>query len=252
MLLDAPKRYGQHYNHARSAAMYLTRCIKSVERDRVEMFGRLFSLMKKHHTLCFFSVLRLHKVQGMMDLRQVLESGAAAAFAIAFPEAQHFVDVDALGFLDPKQTLTKKRYDWLAKNYPDASEWIATTKRIINGHAHANVISGDSTFRIADDNDAFASTPFFDVEDEYFVKGDLWLASSVAIKVMDLFYDVATDVARAGRSVIEFRDDFQTVIQGLASESNNLLAGIQATKRFRAAKQRAEQRHGRSDPTGTI
>jgi hypothetical protein len=41
MLLDAPVRYGQHYKHARATAMYLTLCIKSIELDRADMFGRL-------------------------------------------------------------------------------------------------------------------------------------------------------------------------------------------------------------------
>ncbi len=46
MLLDAPARYGQHYTHARAATMYLSLCIVSIEFDRADMFGRLFSLMK--------------------------------------------------------------------------------------------------------------------------------------------------------------------------------------------------------------
>ena len=119
MLLDAPARYGQHYRHARAATIYLSLCIVSIEFDRADMFGRLSSLMKKHHTLAFFSALRLHKVQAMMNLRQVLEAGASAAFAIANPEPHHFVDTDPFGILDPSQKLTKKRYRWLNDNYPN-------------------------------------------------------------------------------------------------------------------------------------
>ncbi len=243
MLLDAPKRYEQHYKHARATTMYLTLCIASVELDRVDTFGRLFSLMKKHHTLSFFSTLRLHKAQAMMDLRQVLEAGSAAAFAITHPEAEHFVDVDAFGIMNPSQKLTSKRYKWLEKNYPDKSAWISSTKNTINNSAaHANIISGDNTFRMADDRSA-ASAPFFDVEDEYFVKADLWLTSSVAIQLMDLFFGVAGDVARvAGRSVIEFRDDFQRTVNRLASENKALLAEIQASERYQKVMQKIAQR----------
>lgn len=242
MILDAPKRYGQHYMHARATTVYLTLCIQSIEIDRAHMFGRLFSLLKKHHTLSVFSALRLHKVQAMMNLRQVLEAGAAAAFAIANPETHHFVDVDAFGIMDPTQKLTKKRNSWLDKNYPKKSEWIASTKDRINGYeAHANIISGDSTFRMADDQTE-ASAPFFDVEDEYFVKADLCLISSVAITLMDFFFGVATDIGRAGRSVMDFRPDFQQTIQGLAAENNALLTEIQASGRYRRAMQKAAQR----------
>jgi hypothetical protein len=246
MILDAPKRYGQHYKHARATTVYLTLSIESIEIDRADMFGRLFSLMKKHHILSVFSALRLHKVQAMMNLRQVLEAGAAAAFAIANPETHHFVDVDAFGIMDPSQKLTGKRYKWLNQNYPSKSAWIGSTKdRINSSAAHANIISGDSTFRLADDHSA-ASALFFDVEDEYFVKADLWLISSVAITLMDFFFGVAGDVAGAGRSVIDFRPDFQRTIQGLAAENNALLAEIQASERFQKAMQKFTQRAPRT------
>ncbi|AZO24699.1 hypothetical protein EJ070_31195 [Mesorhizobium sp. M1E.F.Ca.ET.045.02.1.1] len=246
MLLDGPERYGQHYKHARAATMYFSLCIASIERDRAEMFGRLFSLMKKHHTLSFFSTLRLHRVQAMMDLRQVLEAGAAAAFAIAHPDTEHFVDVDAFGIMDPSQKLTSKRYKWLEKNYRDKSEWVSSTKGHINSHAaHANIISGDSTFRMADDRSA-ANAPFFDIEDEYFVRTDLWLTSSVAITLMDLLFGVASDVARTGRAVVEFRADFQGTIQGLASENAALQAEIQAGERYQKVMQDiAKRQQGR-------
>jgi hypothetical protein len=242
MIMDASKRYGPHYKHARATTVYLTLCIQSIELDRADMFGRLFSLMKKHHTLSVLSALRLHRVQAMMNLRQVLEAGAAAAFAIANPETHHFVDVDAFGILDPSQKLTGKRYKWLDQHYPNKSAWIASTKdRINSSAAHANIISGDCTFRIADDHSS-ASAPFFDVEDEYFVKADLWLISSVAITLMDFFFGVAGDMARAGRSVIDFRPDFQHTVEGLAAENNALLTEIQASERFQKAMQKVSQR----------
>jgi hypothetical protein len=249
MILNARTRYGQHYTHARATTVYLSLCIESIEIDRADTFGRYFSLLKKHHTLSFFSALRLHKVQAMMNLRQVLEAGAAAAFAIANPEAHHFVNIDAFGIMDPAQKLTCKRYKWLNKNYPKKSAWVASTKDQINSSAaHANIISGDRTFRLADDHTA-ANAPFFDIEDEYFVKADLWLIGNVAIKLMEFFFGVASDVARAGRSVLEFRSDFQRTIEGMAAENNGLLTEIQSTERFKHAMQkRAQREQGAQEP----
>ena len=197
------------------------------------MFGRFHAQMKKHHMLALFSTLRLHKVQAMMNLRQVLEAGASAAFAIANPEQAHFVDVDEKGILDPSQELTRKRYTWLHKNYEKKSQWIKDTKERINSSAaHANIISADNVFRIADAGDQI-SAPFFDIEDEYFVKADLWLIGSVALTLMDLFYGV-----NQGRNVLEFRTDFADAVGRMAEESNALLAELKATDRFKRAIQK--------------
>ncbi|RWK19804.1 MAG: hypothetical protein EOR43_23050 [Mesorhizobium sp.] len=249
MLLDGPERYGQHYKHARTATMYLTLCIKSIELDRAEMFGRLFALTKKHHMLSFLSILRLHRAQAMTNLRQVLEAGAASAFAIAHPEMHHFVDVDEFGIMDPSQKLMGKRYKWLSQNYPEKSASIAEAKNRINTYfTHANIISGDSVFRMANDKSAL-NTPFFDTEDKYYVQVDLWLISNVAIMLMDLFFGVAGHVASAGRSVVDFRDDFGHTVRGLAVESAALQAEIQASERYQKVMQdiaRRQQGRGAS------
>ena len=59
--------------------------------------------------LGFLSALRLHHVQTMMNLRQVLEAGSAAAYAIANPKIEDFVDTDDFGIMDPSKELTSKR-----------------------------------------------------------------------------------------------------------------------------------------------
>jgi len=58
---------------------------------------------------------------------------------------------------------------------------------------------------------------------------------------MDFFFGVVGDVARAGRSVIDFRPDFQHTIQGLASENNGLHAELRARERFQKAMQKFTQ-----------
>jgi hypothetical protein len=145
--------------------------------------------------LAFLSALRLHKVQAMLNLRQVLEAGAGAAYAIANPDVRDFVDIDAFNIMDPSQKMTKKRYTWLDENYPAGSKRITDIKGQINNQdAHANIISADATYR-AGQTAAGADLPFFDIEDEHFVKADLWRISSAAITLMDLFYGVTEGVA---------------------------------------------------------
>jgi len=85
--------------------------------------------------------------------------------------------------------------------------------------AHANIVSADATFRVGQTPDVI-DLPFFDAEDEYIVQTDLWQIGSVAIKLMGLFYLVKENVPRTtGRSVLEFRLDFQNTFRGLAAES---------------------------------
>ena len=103
MFFDGEARYGRHFKHARAATTYLSLCVVSVDRDRSDTFGRLFWLMKKHHSLAFLSALRLHRVQAMLNLRQVLEAGAGAAYAIENPDVRDFVDIDAFGIMDPSE-----------------------------------------------------------------------------------------------------------------------------------------------------
>ena len=175
MFLDGESRYGRHFKLARTATMYLSQCVVTVEHDRSDTFGRLFSLMKKHHTLAFLSALRLHRVQSMINLRQVLEAGAGAAYAIANPDVRGFVDIDAFGIMDPSDKLVKKRNRWLDENYPAGSAWIKDTKGQINNQsAHANIVSADATFRAGQAKDV-VDLPFFDAEDEHFVQADLWV-----------------------------------------------------------------------------
>ena len=55
------------------------------------------SQIKKYHTLALFSVARLHHIQAMLNLRQVLEAGVNAAYGLANPNQDDFVIKNASG-----------------------------------------------------------------------------------------------------------------------------------------------------------
>jgi hypothetical protein len=242
MLLAAADRYETYYVHARTCSIFLSRCIVEVNADPM-IFGRFFSLMKTHHMLALLSTLRLHKVQAMMNLRQVLEAGAAAAFALANPEQSHFAETDKDGLLDPSQELTRKRYKWLQSHYPRRSDWIKARKDQINmATAHANIVSSHGIFRV-DDPGQNIQAPFFDIEDEYVVKSDLLLISSVALTLADFLYEANHD-----RNVIGFCTDFATHVGRLAQQSETLLTEIRATDRFKRGLERFGASIGASAP----
>ncbi len=247
MVLDGAARYGPNYKNAFNATMYLSLCIGSFTQDRADTFGRLLALMKKQQLLALLSALRLHNVQMMMNLRQVLEAGAAAAYAIANPNVEDFVDIDDFGIMDPSAKLLGKRYKWLGERYPVASNWIKEKKDEINANsAHANIISGSRTFHVSEDGKK-VSTPFFDFEDTDYVKIDLWLVGNVAVNFMSFFYGVASDVARAGGSVVEIRPDFEPMIQSMSAENESLRGAIMRSDRYKAAMQRQAQRERAAD-----
>jgi hypothetical protein len=175
MALKAPKRYGWYYTHALDASVFLSKFIKSLDRDRF-VFGRFHSQVKKHHLLALFSTVRLHEVQSTMNLRQVLEAGACAAFAIANPDPSHFVTTDSQGLLNSSQKLTGKIY-----NYPDGSKNIKAMKDLINASTvHSNLVYTGNNFK---ENENEISSPFFDFEDPYSVKTNLWRIGNVAIRL---------------------------------------------------------------------
>jgi hypothetical protein len=161
MALLAKTRYGEFYSNAIACSIFLSKCIAGIDHSRM-MFGRFLALTKKHHMLAVLSTVRLHRVQALMNLRQVLEAGAAAAFAIANPENRHFAETNEQGILDASPKLAQNRYRWLSEHYRSKSDWIRDTKdRINDWAAHANVVSSESVFRVGQD-EMVANTPFFD------------------------------------------------------------------------------------------
>lgn len=135
--------------------------------------------------------------------------------------------------MDPSKELAKKRYDWLAKHYPDGSAAIKGMKAIINvAAAHANLVSADNNFRFNEQSGSF-DAPFFDIEDEYLVKTDLWMIGNIAYGLMDLFYGVNRD-----RNVVTFVDDFASRLGKLVSDNKALRAEVTASERYKRTQER--------------
>lgn len=239
MVLTASQRFGKYYDTALECVIFATQFLKSIDPDRW-VFAKFQALAKKHLTLALFSAVRLHKEQALMDLRQALEAGASAAFAIANPDHKHVVDTDEFGILDPSQKLTSKRYKWLDANYPNASKAIQELKNQINAsNAHANLISAYGRSE-ANEQGGWFSEPFFDVEDDYFIKADLWRVANSALTFLHVFYEV-----NEGRNVIKFIDNFWPIIQQLGQRNEALHQEMIATDRFQKAMAVERARTGR-------
>jgi hypothetical protein len=144
MVRTAADRFGNFFLNAWACSVLLSKCVVSVDHTRLH-FARFHAVLKKHHTLSVLSFVRLHKVQGMMDLRQALEAGCAAAFAIANPEDDHFFRIDQHGIVRSSQSLSDKRYRWLDRNFKQRSDGIKAKKKLINDNqSHANIVMSDT------------------------------------------------------------------------------------------------------------
>jgi len=233
LVLSATERYGAYYTHAADASAFLSSFIKSLDPDRF-VFGRYYSQVKKHHLLALFSTVRLHQVQSAMDLRQVLEAGAHAAFAIANTDPGLFVTEDRQGLLNSSQKLSGNVYKWLDQNYPTGSKSLKGLKDNINAStAHANLVYTGSNYEVVADG---VSSPFFDFEDAYFVKIDLWRIGSIAVTLLDLFRGV-----NGSLGVIKLVDDFDDKFGALVERDEALRAEMASTDRFKAAAAKASE-----------
>jgi hypothetical protein len=123
----------------------------------------------------------------MMNLRQALEAGACAAYALATPDLAHFAEITESGTLNPNRKLAKRRYAWLNEHYPERSAAAKHMIGLINSStAHANIIFTENNFREVDRHRAEA--PFFDFEDDFHVKIDLWLIAGAGSALLDFFF----------------------------------------------------------------
>jgi len=121
MFLTASDRYGEYFAHASAFNTLLNNFIKSVDDPEKFMFLAYLSSVKKHHTLALLSTVRLHSVQAGMDLRQVIEAGAWAAYAMAFKEKDKFCE-DKSGVIEIPDRLLNARNTWFDQEFKVKSD----------------------------------------------------------------------------------------------------------------------------------
>ena len=230
LVIEAGTTYGLFFETAKVSTILLSTFVKSIDPDRM-IFGRLLTQIKKHHTLALLSTVRRHQVQAHMNLRQVIEAGALAAYAIANPEVEKFVAPDKQGFLNSSKTLTVKAYKWLDQNYAAGSKALEVKKKLINeSTAHANLINSNNTFEIADDW-SWMSAPFFDIEDDYVIRTDLYRVADIAVALLDLFFGVNQSYGS-----VKFVDDFVPRFEELVSVVQSLHAEMISHERYKRAE----------------
>jgi hypothetical protein len=227
MFEEAHQKYGEYFENALNFNSLLQNLITSVAPE-AWIFVMFLSQVRKHHTLALLSTARLHHIQAMMNLRQVLEAGANAAYGIANPNDKDFAAADENGILDFSQELTNKRYKWLGEKYPAGSSAIKNLKKSFNSAStHSNIAYAHLNFSAKGLKTNGFETPYFDIEDDYHVKTDYWLLGNVALGLMDLFFGVNKDYP-----ILVFAEDFVIRLHKLESDNLRLKGELMKNERY--------------------
>jgi len=229
MVLTGAERYGEYFINASEFNTLLNNFVKSIDDPSKFIFVAFLSQVRKHHTLALFSSVRLHHIQMGLNLRQVLEAGAWAAYAMAHEDRDRFCEADADGILHIPKRLKIARDNWLNQNFKIKSDEIKKLKELINESvAHANIVYAFQNFEMKPADDPGFHTPFFDFDDEYKVKNDLWFIANIALGLIDLFYGVNRQYR-----VFQLVDDFNAKFKQLVNQNNKLKSEMMQHPRFK-------------------
>jgi hypothetical protein len=240
LLEEAPHKYTDFFTHSLYANKLMQSFVLSTSGNGW-LFIAFLSQVRKHYMLAFLSAIRLHHVQMSMNLRQVLESGANAAYALANPNSEDFKSLTPEGLIEIPKGLQKKRYKWLETNYPHGSNAIKNMKDMMQLSSHSNIIDVHRNFKHGEsDNFYKLSTPFFDIENEYQVKSDLWSVANVGMGLMDLFYGISTK-----HPIIKFSSQFVSNLMELDKENKRLKSVLMSTPNYKRGDKLAKERADR-------
>lgn len=225
--LRGTERYGDYFVNAYEFNDLIQNCIKSIDRS-CEIFAIFLGQVRRQHLLALFSTIRLHRIQAMMDLRQVLEAGAWAAYAIAHPDYAQFCEMNKTEIVSIPKKLVENRNMWLETGYKEKSDFIKKMKGLINSStAHSNIVYSFRDF-VHDQERKKFGTAFFDIEDDYIVKGDLWMIGNIALGLLDLFYGINKPIG-----VVKFSEDFIPRLTELERVNVKLKNELMDTDRYR-------------------
>jgi hypothetical protein len=227
LVLNAEAAHGEYFTHAVQMATLLNNLVPSIDIPTRFLFVAFLSQVKKHIVLALFSAVRRHHVQAGMNLRQVLEASAWAAYALAHEDLSLF-RIEGPRGLEVPDHLKGAMYRWLATNYPVKSEEMKRLKDKINSSvAHANIAYAFQTFGLGKDKPGF-TTSYFDSEDAFRIKTDLVMVANTAMGVVQVFSTV-----NMAENVFRFPAGFVEQFRSLSDQHERLRTEIRGNERFR-------------------
>lgn len=231
MVIDGEKLYGEFYKNSLDFFQLLNDYITQVSADKL-IFCIFLNQIRKHSLLAILSTLRRQDTQAMMNLRQVLEAGALAAYSIAEGDWDDLIAEDNEDMFKKSEKYKENAYKWLRENYKKGSDAIQAMKKLINkSSAHNNVIMAHRSFNF-NSEEKVAEIPFFDMEDDYLTKTALWQASNIMMRIMDLIYGVSQKYKG-----LEFSGNFIVRLKTLETTNQKLKTEMTKHKRYKNAQE---------------
>ena len=95
-------------------------------------------------------------------------------------------------------------------------------KKPINGStAHANIVTAYKVFDFDIENGKM-NMPFFDIENDFHIKAELWMIDNVLMRLMDLFYGI-----NKNHKAIVFANDFISELKNLEKQNHLLKSELE-------------------------
>jgi hypothetical protein len=225
LVLSWNKEYWEYFTNTLDLFLLLNDSIEEIDPTYL-WFPIFLSSIKTHALLAILSTLRLHHVEAMMNLRQVLENSVWAAYALRHKDGADFFWPTVLEH--DAQKISNKWYKWIEKEFKQGSDFIKRQKNLINGSsAHANVVYAMGNFRFNPEEKSFGGS-YFDEKDEYKIKSDLWLIWNTMMCIVDLFFWVNKE-----KNVIKFISNFIQKLKDLEKINQKLKIELMKNKRYK-------------------
>ncbi|MFH2062289.1 MAG: hypothetical protein ABIJ43_04870 [Candidatus Beckwithbacteria bacterium] len=228
--LDALNKYGENFAHNLRSFQLLENFLIKFKAPE-DIFLRFYYSVRNFYLLALFSIIRLHHVQSLSNLRQLIESGTDAAYSIAFPDVEKFAKTDQFGIMNSTKKLKSKRYRWLSKNYPTTSKTILKIKKPVQVSSHSNLIDTHRGYKfLFSKKSAQIQVSYFDFEDNYLEKTALWQLANTTLAIMGLWYEVSQSY-----KTIKVMPNFAEKHSELMQENQKIKDEFTQTERFQKA-----------------
>ena len=218
LINSAQKDYGDYFINC-VKLLELMRGVKSLKEESLVFFmfwGQVVSGMQ----LSISSLIRKHRAQSNMMLRQVLESICFACYGLYETNVNKYGVIEG-DCLKPDVLIKREMYEWLDKNYHNYSEFIKKEKGKINElFSHSNIVVTQINMK-QNIEDIKTRISFFDNDMKYLIEGELIGRSIMIYTIMKLLINV-----NKAYPLLNIENNLENDIEAQKNVTDNLIKSL--------------------------